>query len=259
MWSEMPQKILEEKVSIFSLSWSRNCFHNQSSSFKNITHHFLIRWRKFCKKKFDFLFCPKILNLAWSIRHPFVKIKIYSTKITRNLIEFFRVVRIFVLELPVLGLSWKTLSRSCPGQFFSFAKPPQKILNPSNFLLQTKNSRTLPGQKISLEKSFISYKRTSGFFLWPGHFQDGQLQDKKPRRPIFSYQPKELKIGNSRVGKNPRFCQPVVVFGQMWPFFSLIVELPPKNKILQTSTKKTIKFFFIFSSTCQWKWAKMFT
>jgi len=93
---------------------------------------------------------------------------------------YFRVVRFFVLELSVLGLSWKILSRTCPGQIFSSETSP-KTLNPSNFLPQTKNSRTLLGQKFSLEKSEIYYKRISVFFLRPGQFQDKFLQD-TPRR-----------------------------------------------------------------------------
>ena len=80
--------------------------------------------------------------------------------------------------------SWDCPERFCPGhvldKFFLFQNLP-KTLNPSNFLPQTKNSRTLLGQKFSLEKSEIYYKRISVFFLKPGQFQDKFLQD-TPRR-----------------------------------------------------------------------------
>jgi len=87
-------------------------------------------------------------------------------------------------------------------KFFLFLNLSPKTLNPSNFLLQTKNSRTLPGQKSSLEKSEIYYKRISVFFssirtipgqISPGHSQDGQLQDKKPRRPEGYFGDKESR------------------------------------------------------------------
>jgi len=105
-----------------------------------------------------------------------------------RILSISRVVRIFVPELSVLGF---------PGQIFSLTKPPPKILNPSKILSQTKNSRTLPGQKFSLERKklnllqensmFFSSVRTIPGQISPGHSQDGQLQDKKTRRPNFNW------------------------------------------------------------------------
>ena len=85
--------------------------------------------------------------------------------------KFIRVIRFFVLELSVLGVSRKILSRTCPGQIFSFPKPSPKTLNPSSFFPHFQDKNFLWKKVKFITREFRV------FFLRPGQFQDKFLQD----------------------------------------------------------------------------------
>jgi len=64
------------------------------------------------------------------------------------------------------------LSRTCPGQIFSFAKLPPKTLNPSNFLSQTKKPEDTSRTKIFFGKKvqFIT-REFRVFFFGPDNYR----------------------------------------------------------------------------------------